>query len=192
MEIICDCGRNVHTMENKPSYLYGLFTDPRDGHYYRTIKIGQQEWMRDNLVYRCKGAYSAPGRGENYGLYYVPKEIYDWKYVAPPGWHIATDAEWEELENYLDPTVMLSRKGWRGTDIGTRLLDPDGFACVLAGYRNPDGSFVNRGESTNVWSSSVSGTSVWLRDLNSSNATVNRHSNSLAYGLSVRCVRDVE
>jgi len=176
----------------KPAYKYGLFTDPRDGHHYRTIKIGKQEWMRDNLAYQCKGAYRNPDGEENYGLYYVPNEIYDWKYVAPPGWHIATDSEWEVLENYLDASVGFAITGWRGTDIGTRLLDPDGFAGVLAGLRLPDGSFDARGTNAHVWSSSDAGSSAWLRYLNSGNATVLRFTYSKELGFSARCVRDVE
>jgi len=61
---------------------------------------------------------------------------------------------------------------------------------LLAGYRNTDGSFNNRGTNVNIWSSLESGTNAWRRNLNSGNATVNRNANNKLYGFSVRCIKD--
>lgn len=61
---------------------------------------------------------------------------------------------------------------------------------LLAGYRNTDGSFNNRGTNANIWSSLESGTNAWRRNLNSGNATVNRNANNKLYGFSVRCIKD--
>ena len=47
-------------------------------------------------------------------------------------------------------------------------------AGVLAGYRNPVGSFGNRGYAAYFWSSSESGTLAWVRYLNYSVASVYR------------------
>src|SRR5680860_97032 len=60
---------------------------------------------------------------------------------------------------------------------------------LLAGNRNTDGSFNNRGVNTNLWSSTESGTSAWKRNLNSGNSTVNRNTNAKANGFSVRCLK---
>jgi len=61
---------------------------------------------------------------------------------------------------------------------------------LLAGYRNTNGAFNNVGSNANFWSSLVSGSSAWKRNLNSGNATVNRNTNDKAYGFSVRCLKD--
>ena len=61
---------------------------------------------------------------------------------------------------------------------------------LLAGYRNTDGSFNNRGTHAYIWSSLESGTNAWRRNLNSGNATVNRNANNKLYGFSVRCIKD--
>lgn len=58
------------------------------------------------------------------------------------------------------------------------------------GNRNTDGTFNNRSVNTNIWSSSPSGTSAWKRNLNSSEARVNRNTNSKANGFSVRCLKN--
>lgn len=60
---------------------------------------------------------------------------------------------------------------------------------LLAGYRNTDGSFNNSGVNVNIWSSFESGTNAWRRNLNSSNATVNRNTNNKLNGFSVRCIK---
>jgi len=60
---------------------------------------------------------------------------------------------------------------------------------LVAGYRNTDGSFNNRGTNANIWSSLESGSNAWRRNLNSGNATVNRNANNKLNGFSVRCVQ---
>ena len=69
------------------------------------------------------------------------------------------------------------------------LNDYDSFAGVLAGNRNTDGTFNNRGTNTNLWSSSESGTNAWNHNLNSGNSTVNRNTNDKTNGFSVRYVK---
>ncbi|MEI8103280.1 MAG: reverse transcriptase domain-containing protein [Candidatus Moraniibacteriota bacterium] len=61
---------------------------------------------------------------------------------------------------------------------------------ALAGNRNTTGGFNNRGTNANLWSSSQSGATAWNRNLNTSNATVNRNPNSKANGFSLRCLKD--
>ncbi len=60
---------------------------------------------------------------------------------------------------------------------------------LLAGNRNTDGLFNNQGTNANFWSSVESGVNAWNRNLNLSNATVNRNANSQANGFSVRCLK---
>lgn len=64
------------------------------------------------------------------------------------------------------------------------------FQALLAGNRNTNGSFNNRGTNANFWSSTESGSNAWNRNLNSNEARVNRNTNNKANGFSVRCVKD--
>ena len=65
------------------------------------------------------------------------------------------------------------------------------IAALLAGNRNTNGTFNNRGTNGNWWSSSeASATNAQNRNLNSSQAGVNRNSNNKANGFSVRCLKD--
>ncbi|MBI5218131.1 MAG: hypothetical protein HY958_04295 [Bacteroidia bacterium] len=59
-----------------------------------------------------------------------------------------------------------------------------------SGYRNTNGNYNNRGNNTNVWTSTESGANAWNRNLNYTITQVNRNTNNKAYGFSVRCVKD--
>jgi len=82
---------------------YGSFIDNRDGKVYKTIVIGNQTWMAENLLFKdvnggCWAYNDNDSLAEVYGY------LYDWETannVAPSGWHLPSKSEWEELINYL-------------------------------------------------------------------------------------------
>lgn len=196
--------------------LKGTFVDSRDGTEYKTIKIGNQTWMAENLKYLPSVVPSATGSEtdpyyyvygyqgtdvatakattnyQNYGV------LYNWTAATtacPAGWHLPSDAEYKTLEKYLGMTeAEANLTGWRGTTegVGTKLKSggSSGFNALMSGYRYTGGSFNNMGSYTHFWSSAASGSSAWRRDLGTSYSTVYRSTSSKASGFSVRCIRD--
>jgi uncharacterized protein (TIGR02145 family) len=110
---------------------YGSMTD-QEGNIYKTIVIGSQEWMAENLktsTYRNGdpiatnltdvewgntintqlGAWAYLNNDSlyecPYGRLYNFFAVADPRHICPAGWHEPTDAEWSELINYLDPNA---------------------------------------------------------------------------------------
>ena len=119
-----------------------------DGNRYRTVKIGEQIWMAENLKvthYRNgdaianvtgdtawanleTGAYCSynnnPQSAATYGLLYNWLAVNDYRGLAPEGWHVPSDEEWKQLEMHLgmsqsDADILL----FRGTDEGGKLKE---------------------------------------------------------------------
>ena len=109
-----------------PGMEYGTVTDI-DGNTYRTIQIGTQTWMAENLRVRhyrngdpikyekqqnwdfidepiC-GSYdntAHPDSIATYGLLYNGRAAFDTRNLAPDGWHIATVDDWNQLIHFVD------------------------------------------------------------------------------------------
>jgi uncharacterized protein (TIGR02145 family) len=191
------------------------FTDARDNEVYAVVEIGNQCWMAENLRYNASGSYLSPTTPHPiYG------RLYNWATVmngattsssnpsgvqgiCPSGWHLPSDAEWNELEMALGmPAADTANNGWRGTDHGTKMkstigwyssgngTNASGFSVFPAGdYYS--GSFTNLGDYTNFWSSTENSPAyAWGRILYYGHTGVNRANNSKAYGNSCRCIKD--
>lgn len=129
----------------------GTLTDI-DDNVYKTVKIGDQWWLAENLKvthYRngeaipnvtdgtqwsnlITGAYCAynndNGNISTYGLLYNWFAVDDNRNIAPAGWHVPTDEEWKQLEMYLgiSPTRVNDTNN-RGTDEGNKLKSTNGW-----------------------------------------------------------------
>jgi uncharacterized protein (TIGR02145 family) len=105
------------------------FKDPRDGKVYKTVKIGTQWIMAENLAYKPDSGY--------YWAYNDDKSnvaklgyLYAWetaKKVAPKGWHLPTKEEWETLYTFLGGDRI---KVFEAIDKGGN----SGFNALMAGY----------------------------------------------------------
>ena len=171
------------------------FIDPRDGTRYKTVKIGNQIWMAENLkylpsvspsnvgsetdpfyyVYGYQGTDILAAKAtDNYKTYGV---LYNWeaaKASCPKGWHLPTDAEWKTLEMYLGMTqTQADATGWRGTDQGGKLkeagtthwISPNTGATNSSGFTALPAGYRNTGGS---FSNFGSGTDLWSSSASSS------------------------
>ena len=74
---------------------YGALVDSRDGHSYRTVVIGSQIWMAENLSYD-KGLEGVTYSEDNVNVYYTWDAANN---ACPEGWHLPDNLEWETLYN---------------------------------------------------------------------------------------------
>jgi len=119
----------------------GTFTDQRDKKVYKTVKIGKQTWMAENLNYDAEGSRCYDGKPENcvkYGrLYYYNVATS----ICPKGWHLPSDSEYEALDEAVGGEKaavekLKSKSGWNEDGNGT---DDYGFSAL------PGGSGVSHG-----------------------------------------------
>jgi len=191
--------------------------DPRDEQVYKTIKIGNQCWMAENLNFGNlidgsvdqtnnelfeKYCYqNSASLCESYGALYQWDEMMDYSIVkgsqgiCPDGWHIPSDIEVQELEVALgmDPAVALLANTWRGTDQGTKMAPggESGFDALYSGRRVTGGLYTAIDSYEYLWTSTESGSDAWRRCFRLDDPKVGRFNTfPKSYGMSVRCVQD--
>ncbi len=191
----------------------GTLIDSRDGQSYKTVKIGDQWWMAENLNYNTGNSWCYDNDLDNCNVY---GRLYDWETACnacPDGWHLPTDNEWKILEKELGMSNKdADDTGWRGTNEGGKLKEAgtyhwespnkgvtnsSGFQALPGGYRDySDGPFSSLGYVAYFWSATewsvTEGVAslAWTRYLYSDNAGVIRTFNWKSAGFSVRCVQD--
>ena len=81
---------------------FGQFLDPRNGEQYKTVKIGNQIVMAENLRYKiedgCWVIRNDQYIRKKYGYSYTFNSANS---VAPPGWHLPSIDEWKRLFEYV-------------------------------------------------------------------------------------------
>lgn len=171
-----------------PNINYGELVDERDGRVYKTVKIGRQTWMAENLNYAQSGSRCADEKDENCEIYGRLYRV--WNTICPEGWHIPSLGELKELlyasgkNDQIDGIMLKSRFGWLEGHNG---IDTLGFSLAPVSSRNciqanllASGEYMYSGISDNVVT--IGRTNQYYT-----------YASSLDHGMSdnqVRCVKD--
>lgn len=187
----------------------GSMTDSRDGKTYKTVKIGDQVWMAENLNYQTgdsKCYENKPENCEKYGRLYTWNDALT---ACPDGWHLPSKEEFEKLltlagqkagSEQRDGLVLKSYHSWKRVS-SVKSFQPSksgggtddfGFRALAAGENSGnDGKndlFMSMGWDASFWSSTEDGSHLVLNF--SSNDAFVCNVFSKEFGLSVRCVKD--
>jgi uncharacterized protein (TIGR02145 family) len=175
----------------------GSFTDSRNGRVYRTVRIGTQTWMAENLNYKASGSVCYNNSTSNCDLY---GRLYDWNTAltaCPAGWRLPTDDDWDNLVQAAGGgdvvgTKLKSRTGWE--DGGDGLIpgtDDFGFSALPGGY-GWSGGFSTAGYFGYWWSATEldDATNARGRIMNYNFSYVDTYWGFKAGQFSVRCLRD--
>ena len=171
----------------------GSFTDTRDKKTYKTVKIGKQTWMAENLNYEAEGnkCYdNDPANCTKYG------RLYNWQTAmksCPSGWHLPNDDEWQKLVDIAGGgeaagASLKATSGWKDDGNGT---DEFGFSALPGGYGDSRGNFGNVGGHGRWWSATeYNATSAYGRDMYYSYGNVSRGYIEKSGLFSLRCIQD--
>jgi uncharacterized protein (TIGR02145 family) len=171
----------------------GILTDIRDGKQYKTVKIGNQTWMAENLNYNASGSKCYQNNSANCDKY---GRLYNWstaRTACPSGWHLPSDAEWTTLENAVGGSNAAGRhlkatSGWSSNGNG---LDIHGFAALPGGDGILVGSFLNVGKYGFWWSATEGNADdAWIRGMYYDSGKIDRGNVDERLLFSVRCLQD--
>ena len=194
----------------------GSITDTRDGQTYKTVTIGSQIWMAQNLNYETENSYcnednpsncskygrlyswgaamdsvglwSANGKGCGNGVTCSP--TYSVRGVCPTGWHLPNNSEWEQLFIAVGGSSTAGKmlRSSDGWSDGDNGMDAYSFAALPAGFRDDRGKY-GLGGNLFIWSSSENGSyGAYYSYYDKEIAGLQYYGKS--YAFSVRCVKD--
>jgi len=191
-----------------------------EGNTFKTVSIGSQVWMAENLkVTHFRNGDPIPlisddsqwydltsgaccnydndlTKVEVYGRLYNWYAVNDSRKIAPKGWHVPSDAEWQALIDYLGGDEVAGGKlketgtdYWTGPNTGA--TNESGFSALPGGFRDAYGNFNSIGGSAWFWTTTASSDHAawyWMLSYAQANAVHETYSKRSAY--SVRCIQD--
>src|SRR5574344_132476 len=188
-----------------------FLTDARDKQVYKTVKIGTQTWMAQNLNYAVDSSWCYGNSADSCAKY---GRLYTWtaamgvdtshnsvflgdsvnhQGACPAGWHVPTNGEWATLETAVGGsdtagTELKSTTGWTNGGNGTGDF---GFSALPAGNRDEVGNFNDAGGDANFWSATeIDAYSAHFRNMDYHNRNMDAGGDGKGYAFSVRCVQN--
>jgi len=185
----------------------------QEGKTFKTVKIGDQLWMAENLnvthfrngeeipTGKASSDWQREGEAGNpmwcnqgndpelskkYGRLYNWFAVNDKRGLAPKGWHVATDAEWKKLIDFYGGEVYAALKMRT-----TGAPGETGFDGLPGGACKENGTYYGYG-TTGLWwtSTEVNSQYGWMCLLNYKYCNIFTLDESKLYGFSVRCIKD--
>ncbi len=194
----------------------GIASD-QDGNSYKTVRIGTQTWMTENLratkltdgtpipIVSDKSAWiilTTPACcmynndttfKREYGMLYNGYAVNTNK-LCPAGWHISTDTEWKTLTESLGGDKVAGGKlkesgtsHWYGPN--KLATNESGFTALPGGTRYTNGLFFTIKGIGYWWT--YSGSDIlngWYRSMSSADGAISRNYIDSTNGFSVRCI----
>lgn len=205
------------------SQLMGGFMSPThtvtdiEGNEYKTVKIGTQIWMAENLrtaTYNngtaipnvtngstwsglTSGAWCYYNNNSSYNIPYG--KLYNWytmvslNNLCPTGWRTPTETDYTTLFNYLATDIAGKLKDagttyWISSNTGA--TNETGFKHLPGGNRTSTGSFDYLSELGYLWTRSGPTFNGKYFYMNYSSTTVIFGDGDRKAGYSVRCIKD--
>jgi uncharacterized protein (TIGR02145 family) len=193
--------------------------DERDGRRYRTVEIGNQTWMAENLNTekfqngdlipeakteaewlemnrQRKPAWCYYRNDENngsiYGKLYNGYAVSDYRGLAPKGWIVPSDEDWEICINFLGGEKKAGEKlksttGWNNEGNGS---NSSGFNAFPGGNRHSQSTFGNMKFIGFWWTRNISTCKARYRALNHRSNTISKPQwANMGNGYAVRCIK---
>ncbi len=159
-----------------------------NGKLYKTVVIGTQTWMAENLNDASSTAGISVCYNNSQDSCAKYGRLYDWDAAMNidrkiAGWHLPTPEEWNILANALGGAASAGTK--------MKVGGSSGFNALFAGFQTGDGYSDGIGDFTDFWSStSVGSSSAWNTYINSGNENLYTASNNTSRRFSVRLIKD--
>jgi len=171
---------NSSCNKNKQKYL----VDARDDKTYKTIEIGNQIWMAENLAfYVDSGCWAYNNEQDSVFKYGY---LYDWKTaqdICPEGWHLPSKEDFEELKQYLKDNnfhvykslIFGGESGFNGYLTGDYDNNTFDLKNIYTAYWTTTEHYTDYGWTFYLYEKDKVGTVVYAKK---------------EYGSSVRCIKD--
>ena len=181
--------------------VFGELTDARDGRVYKTVKLGSQEWMAENLNYAAEGSLcyendekncekygrlynwevaldtSNRGCGDNFSGCRLRSDFHPREGICPDGWHVPEHAEWDTLFAYADAhgegeSAADALQAYYRDDYLEKTYSSDRFGFNVVPAGVFNGNeFSGLGTSTEFWTASIE-TTDWLSYISITPSTI--------------------
>ncbi len=196
------------------SQLSGKTVTDIDGNNYKSVILGNQEWLTDNLkvtkfrngqpiphiqdsiVWNAwsNGAYVFYKNDTKHGVLYNWLVVNDSRGVCPMGWHVPSSAEWDTLAKFLGGNEiaggkMKARLHWETPN--TSATNESEFHALPKGMYGVNGSFNNVGKNAYWWSATENDKiSAWGREIGFNESGLFIGHGDKRDGLSIRCLKN--